>query len=139
TRLSAAAMCGLRRAVEELLAQLAGPFMHAASAAQLIEAAALVQRIAAGHLAGLPLREHEAVPPDVEMFAPPPRLLVSGPLLEAALNGLDGLRGSDEPADVLALVDLTANIRGDYRTGPQDAGEPSPLLPALHSRLLRIQ
>ena len=35
--------------------QLDGPFLHTASAAQLIEAAAILQRIAAGHFVGLPL------------------------------------------------------------------------------------
>jgi hypothetical protein len=138
-RLSAAAECGLGHSVEELLAQLAGPFLHTASAAQLIEAIAMVQRIAAGHIAGLPLREDDVAPPDVEMFAPRPGLLDSGPLLEAALRELDGLRGSDEPADVVALVELTAIIRGDYSAGTGDANQSSHFLPALQSRLVRIQ
>src|SRR5262249_36282323 len=41
-------------------------------------------------------------------------------------------RGSDEPADVAALVDLTALIR-------DDRSEASPLLPALQSHLLRLR
>ena len=51
------------------------------------------------------------------------------------LRGLDGLRGSDEPADVAALVDLTAIIRGDIRGGTEGVAEKSPLLPALRSHL----
>src|SRR5260370_613032 len=43
-RLSAAAECGLGSMVKALLAQLDGPFLRAASAAQLIEAAAVMQR-----------------------------------------------------------------------------------------------
>ena len=43
-RLSAAAECGLGASVKVLLAQLDGPFLQAASAAQLIEAAAIRQR-----------------------------------------------------------------------------------------------
>lgn len=130
SRLSAAAECGLANTVKDLLAQLNGPFLRSASAVHQIEAAALMQRIAAGHMAGLPLREEEAAPPDVELVEVPPELLNTQPLLEAALRGFDGLRGSDNPADVVALVDLTAMIRGD---------ESSPLLPPLKSHLGRLQ
>jgi Mg-chelatase subunit ChlD len=129
-RLSAAAECGLSGTVKTLLAQLDGPFLRAASAIQQIEAAAMMQRIAAGHLAGLPLREDDAAPPDVELFEVSAELLNTQPLLESALRGFDGLRGSDNPADVVALVDLTAMIRAD---------ESSPLLPALKSHLARMQ
>ncbi len=129
-RLWAAAECGLGNTVKTLLAQLDGPFVGSASAAQLIEAATVIQRIAAGHLAGLPLHEEDAAPPDVERFDAPRELLNTQPLLEAALRGFDGLRGSDDPADVVALVDLTAMIRGD---------ETSPLLPALKSHLVRLR
>jgi hypothetical protein len=135
-RLSAATESGLGSSVTALLAQLDGPFLHSASAAQLIEAAAVMERIAAGHVAGLPLGEEEAAPPDVELFEARAELLDFQPLLEAALRGLDGLRGSDQPADVVALVDLTAMIRGDLAQG---AAGPSPLLPALTSHLLRMQ
>ena len=67
----AAAECGLGNAVKKLLAQLDGPFLQNASAAQLIEAAAVMQRIAAGHFAGLPLRDDEVAMPDVELFEAP--------------------------------------------------------------------
>ena len=134
-RLSAAAECGLGNTAKALLAQLDGPFLHSATAGGLIEAAAVKQRIAAGHIAGLPRREEEAAPPDVQLFDVSPELLNAQPLLEAALRGLDGLRGSDEPVDVVALVDLTAMIRGDFRSD----SETSPLLPALKSRLLRMR
>src|SRR5439155_19503197 len=95
-------------------------------------AAAVTQRIAAGHMAGLPLREEDAAPPDVDLFEVSPALLNTQPLLEAALRSFDGLRGSDDIADVVALADLTAMIR-------QGAGEPSPLLPALRSHLVRLR
>jgi hypothetical protein len=130
TRLSAAAECGLATTVRSLLVQLDGPFLRTASAANLIEAASVMQRIAAGHMAGLPLRDEDAAPPEVERFEVPRELLNTQLLLEAALRGFDGLRGSDEPADVVALVELTAMIRGD---------ETSPLLPALKSHLDRLR
>ncbi|HEY7428418.1 MAG TPA: DUF5682 family protein [Gemmataceae bacterium] len=138
-RLSAAAECGLGNSVKGLLAQIDGPFLHTASAADLIEAAAVMQRIAAGHFAGLPLRQEESAPPDVELFEARLELLDAQPLLQAALRSLDGLRGSDEPADVIALVDLTAIIRGDLQPGPQGSRSPSPLLPALKSHLIRMR
>ena len=120
-RLSAAAECGLGDAVKALLAQLDGPFLHS-------RVRRASDRSGGGHAAhcrrphaGLPLREDDAAPPDVELFEARPELLNAQPLLEAALRGLDGLRGSDEPADVVALVDLTAMIRGDLRQDAQDA------------------
>ncbi len=137
-RLSAAAECGLKDSTRSLLAQLDGPFLRNASAPQLIDAAALLQRIAAGHVLGLPLGEEQEALPDVERFETSAGLLDDLPLLEAALRGLDGLCGSDDPADVAALVDLTALIRGDFRRDDQ-ASEPSPLLPALKSHLERLR
>jgi hypothetical protein len=138
-RLAAASECGLGKLVKVLLAQLDGPFLQTASAAQLIEAAAVIERIGAGHFAGLPLREEEAAPPDTELFEAPPALLDSEPLLDAALRGLDGLRGSDDPADVVAVVDLTAIIRGDLRPRAEGVSATSPLLPALRSCLVRLE
>jgi hypothetical protein len=138
-RLSAAAECGLGNAVKGLLAQLNGSFLHTASAADLIEAASVILRIAAGHFAGLPQREEENAPPDVELFEARPELLDAQPLLQAALRGLDGLRGSDQPADVVALVDLTAIIRGDLQQGRRETRSLSPLLPVLKSHLVRMR
>lgn len=112
-RLEAAAECGIASAALDLLAQLDGPFLTSASAANLIDAASVRQRIAAGHIAGLPGRDGEEAPPDVPLFRAPPELLDIGRLLEAALRSLEGLRGSDDAADVVALTDLTALIRGD--------------------------
>ncbi|MHB1557838.1 MAG: DUF5682 family protein, partial [Isosphaeraceae bacterium] len=137
-RLSAAAECGLGDSTRALLAQIDGPFLRNAATPHLIDAAALIQRIAAGHVLGLPLGEDQETLPDVERFEVTAGLLDDLPLLEAALRGLDGLCGSDEPADVAALVDLTALIRGDFR-GDGDGREPSPLLPALKSHLEKLR
>jgi Mg-chelatase subunit ChlD len=138
-RLSASAECGLGNSVKKLLIQLDGPFLHWASAAQLIEAAAVIERIAAGHFAGLPLRGEDSAPPDLELFEAPAELLDDEPLLDAALRGLDGLRGSDDSADVIALVDLTAMVRGDLHESSSGITENSPLVPALRSCLVRMQ
>jgi Mg-chelatase subunit ChlD len=138
-RLAAASECGLGNLVKSLLEKLDGPFLRAASAAQLIEAAAVIERIAAGHFAGLPLRADLVAPLDTELFEAPPELLDAQLFLDAALRSLDGLRGSDDPADVVALVDLTAIIRGDLRQGSDGTREVSPLLPALISHLARLE
>lgn len=130
-RLQAAAECGIAQATLNLLAHLDGAFLTRASAANLIEAAAVRQRIAAGHLPALPRQEEDAAPPDVPRFDPPAELLDLGPLLEAALRALDGLRGSDDPADVIALTDLTALIRGE-------GDGQSPFRVPLESRLGRL-
>lgn len=129
-RLTAAAECGLGNLVQTLLGYLDGTFLHTASTAELIAAAAIRQRISAGHLAGLPLCAEEAAPPDVELFNVPAELLKTQSLLEAALRGLDGLCGSDDVADVVALLDLTALIRGD---------ETACLVPVLKSHLVRLR
>ncbi len=118
-RLAASAECGLATTVNAILAQLSGAFLHTASAANLIEAAATIGRISAGHIPGLPLEEDDAAEPDVARFEAPAALLNARPLVEAALRGLDGLRGSEEPADVIAVVDLTAMIRGDLSAEQQ--------------------
>ena len=104
-----------RRPCETLLAQLDGTFLRTASAANLIDAAATIQRIAAGHIAGLPIREDDTARPEVDLFVTQPALLNPRPFVEVALRGLDGLRGSDDNSDVVALTDLTAMIRGDHK------------------------
>ena len=138
-RLFVTSECGLGNSVKTLLAQLHGPFLPIASTSQLIEAAGLIERIAAGHFVGLPLRDDEVAPPEIELFEAPASLFDAQPILHAALRGLDGLRGSDDPADVVALVDLTALIRGDFRRGTERTDETSPLLPALQSHLVRLE
>ena len=73
------------------------PVPAPASAAQLIEAAAVLERIAAGHFVGLPLRGEDAAPPDVELFEAPVELLDAEPLADAAIRSLEGLRGRTNP------------------------------------------
>jgi hypothetical protein len=138
-RLAAAAECGLAATVNGILAQLGGTFLHTASAANLIEAAATMGRISASHIPGLPLEEADSAEPDVARFEVPAGLLNARPLVEAVLRSLDGLRGSDEPADVVALVDLTAMIRGDLSGKGQVGERLATLLPALKSRLVRLR
>ncbi|RCS54070.1 VWA domain-containing protein [Bremerella cremea] len=137
-RLFAAAECGLPAAAKQYLQTLDGHFLHAASTPQLIEAASLIGRLAAGHFSGLPLLEEDAAPPDVQPLTVSANLLNSIPFLETAIRSADGLRGSDDPADVVALTELIALIHAtDENDSPQLAAVS--LGPALRSLLYRLR
>jgi hypothetical protein len=135
-RLAAAAECGLPALTGDILSRVDGTFVQSASTAQLVEAASWIQRIAAGHVAGMPIRDEDSARPDVECFRHP-ELLDSVPLITAALRQLDGLRGSDESADVMTLVELASMIRSDDQT--QSAHSLLTLMPALKSWLVRTR
>ncbi|PQO41067.1 DUF5682 family protein [Blastopirellula marina] len=137
-RLLTAAECGLPSAAQQYLKQLDGHFLHSASTPQLIEAAAIVGRIAAGHFSGLPLAEEEAALPDVQHFAVSSDLLNNIPFLEMAIRSADGLRGSDDPADVIALTELIALIQASATEGSLHPAAIS-LAPALRSLLVRLR
>jgi Mg-chelatase subunit ChlD len=151
SRITAAAECGLGGTVKSLLQQIDSAFLQNASVDQLVQAAVLKQRISSGYVSGLPLREEDAALPDVERFVAPPELLDIDQLLQTALRRLDALSGSDEQHDVVALVELTALIRGDFaistspsNDGSQDEASSSPpqkssLTPSLTASLFRIR
>ena len=137
-RLAAATECGLPATVQGLLAKLDQAFLQAASATEQIEAASTIQRISAGHIAGLPRHEDDTAEPDVVMFDVPNELLNTRPFVEAAIRGLDGLRGSDRPSDVVALIDLVAVIRADL-ANVDNQYSLALLEPTLRSRLIRLR
>ena len=130
-RLAAAAECGLPALTTKILNRIDGPFVQSASTAQLVEAASWLQRIAAGHIPGLPIREEDAALPDVGVFRQTD-LLNPLPLIEAAVRQLDGLRGSEQSADVVTIIELASLIRGDNT-------ELFGLLPSLKSWLTRTR
>ncbi len=135
-RLAAAAECGLLGLTQKILRHVDGAFVQSASTAQLVEVAGWIQRIAAGHVPGLAIHEENAAAPDVGVFKHT-ALLNSSPLIEAALRQLDGLRGSNEPADVITIVELASMIRSD--DDPSSANALSALLPSLRSWLQRTR
>ncbi len=119
--LAAAAECGLAGLTRDLLGELGRGFTQAADLQTLTAAVHLVDRIAAGHVPGLPPpgegadEEPGAVPAfDPAGLVPPlPDLRLD--LLEAAVRHLDGLSGSNRVEDALALRGLLA-LSGDAET-----------------------
>ncbi|MCK6488306.1 MAG: DUF5682 family protein [Planctomycetes bacterium] len=114
-----AASCGLGTVVAGLLARLLDPaFLASARLQALVAAMALLQRLRRGHEPGLP-----AAPVMRPGLVLPAWSLPAGvgpePLVLAAERCLDGLAGSDRPADVVALLDLWAwwSAAGDDAPG----------------------
>src|SRR5207247_2425837 len=105
--LRTAAECGLRGLTGELLASLEGPFLHAASLPELIEALELCDRLLRDHVPG---------------YRPePPVRRRLGAALVPALTGaarrqVEGLAGSDRLEDARALLALVR------RGGPAEDG-----------------
>ncbi|GAA2365175.1 DUF5682 family protein [Dactylosporangium salmoneum] len=95
--LAAAAECGLPALAGERLAELAEVVPASATLDELMRALALLDRLRNGHVPGLPA-------PAAASIADLPAL---GEALEAAaVRQVDGLAGSDDVADVRALVAL---------------------------------
>ncbi|MFD9741831.1 DUF5682 family protein [Umezawaea sp. NPDC059074] len=92
--LSAAAACGLPELVHDLLGDAATVLPSAGTLPDLLAALDLVDRLRAGHLPGTPGDVLDAHP------------LLARDLETAAVAQLDGLAGSEDPADAHALVEL---------------------------------
>ncbi|MFJ8439849.1 DUF5682 family protein [Kitasatospora griseola] len=107
--LAAAAGCALPGLSATRLEQLADEVPAVASLPELLDGLALVDRLAAGHLAG-----PEAAAPLLGPAAAAAELLTV-----AAVRGLDGLAGSDDVADARALVEFArrADVDGGLRLG----------------------
>ncbi|MFG2693127.1 DUF5682 family protein, partial [Kitasatospora sp. NPDC048407] len=107
--LAAAAGCALPALTAARLGQLAEEVPAVASLAELLDGLALLDRFAAGHLAG-----REAVAPLLGQAAEAAELLTA-----AAVRGLEGLAGSDDFADARALVEFArrADADGGIRLG----------------------
>jgi hypothetical protein len=106
--LNSAAECGLADVAADGLVALMGPFVAEAKVGDLTRAIALVDRIARGHVPGLPPAGDESpagVPGAVPAFAMPAEVR-RAELLAAAVRGVDGLAGSDDLEDARALVEL---------------------------------
>lgn len=151
--LADAAACGLPALADTRLAQLTAVLPQSGTLPELLDALALLDRLAAGHVPGLapevgparseggseertdgpsdPVRsagEAAAALPEGRPSAGPAgrpegwldALVAAGELLtEAAVRQLEGLGGSDDPADARALVELArrADLSGGVRLG----------------------
>lgn len=103
--LAAAAACGLRELVVLRLDELMGPFLAEAGLVEVIDACALVEQVARGHVPALPRPDDPAASDAVPAFSLPATFR-RAELIAAALRALDGLSGSDRVEDARALLDL---------------------------------
>jgi Mg-chelatase subunit ChlD len=114
-----AAECGLAELTSELVAGLRETLLPSAGLADLVAAHALLERIAAGHVPGLPAARQRPADPEPYRLPPEPSL---GDLVLAAVAAVEGLAGSDDLADATALAELVRLVeRG--RGQPDAAGE----------------
>ncbi|MEV6523824.1 DUF5682 family protein [Longispora sp. NPDC051575] len=95
--LAAAARCGLARLAAERLAELAVIVPTTASLPETVEALALLDQLRLGHIAGLGKPEPDALAALESTTAE---------VETAAVRQLDGLAGSEDPADAAALAVL---------------------------------
>ncbi|MCF2532571.1 DUF5682 family protein [Yinghuangia soli] len=91
--LEQAAECGLADLATERMREVDAILPSSASLPELLSGLALMERLAAGHIPGL-----DGVPDETDE--------VAAELTAAAVRQLDGLAGSEEPADARALVEL---------------------------------
>jgi len=98
-----AAEAGVGELVGEWLGELAGPRIAEATLADLVSLIALWDRMAAGHIVGLP-GAVDAVLGEIDAFAPP--IIDRIALLGAAVASVLGLAGSEAVADARALAEL---------------------------------
>ncbi|TWT65310.1 DUF5682 family protein [Allorhodopirellula solitaria] len=114
-RLQIATQCGLVRLTRQSLHQIGDSFRAAAGLSELMAATTIATRIRAGHLPGLPADAESAYPPWVQAFVWPESLSTIHSCLQAAMQRLAGLSGSNDPTDVIALVDLLDWMTGDLQ------------------------
>ncbi|MYQ47963.1 hypothetical protein GTW40_23420, partial [Streptomyces sp. SID4985] len=106
--LEEAARCGLPALTEERVEDVASALPDSGTLPELLAGLALLDRLRAGHVAGSGV-------PDEDMRA---RLAAVAELLtSAAVRQVDGLTGSEEPADARALLELAhrADVFGGIR------------------------
>ncbi|MFI7500798.1 DUF5682 family protein [Streptomyces sp. NPDC049687] len=105
--LARAAECGLPALVDERLDDVAEVLPQAGTLPELLAGLALLDRLGSGHIAGLAADERRT-----ERAAAVAELLTS-----AAVRQVDGLTGSEDPADAHALLELAhrADLLGGIR------------------------
>ncbi|WP_257585767.1 MULTISPECIES: DUF5682 family protein [unclassified Streptomyces] len=121
--LEEAAECGLPQLADERLAETAEVLPGSATLSELLAGLALSDRLGAGHVAGLGADEERTAR----------AAAVAGVLTAAAVRQIDGLTGSEDPADARALLELAqrADRLGGIRLGSalaRLAADGSPLM-----------
>lgn len=105
--LEQAAHCGLPGLVDERLGDTADVLPDSGTLPELLTGLALTDRLRTGHIAGLDADEERAAR----------AVAVAGLLTAAAVRQVDGLTGSEDPADAHALLELAhrADLLGGVR------------------------
>ncbi|MEU5540761.1 DUF5682 family protein, partial [Streptomyces sp. NPDC020362] len=121
--LEQAAECGLAGLTDERLADIADVLPNSGTLPELLSGLALSDRLRAGHVAGLPADEDRTAR----------AAAVAELLTAAAVRQVDGLTGSEDPADAHALLELAhrADLLGGIRLTDalaRLAAEGSPLM-----------
>ncbi len=111
----AAAACGIPSLVDRAVRELAGEFVDEASLVELLRALALMDRIRAGHVPGLPVAETKQEPGELEVFRWPDDVDTAA-VLAAAVRAVEGISGSDKVADAVALLELVHVLQRSQRT-----------------------
>ncbi|MBS2034179.1 VWA domain-containing protein [bacterium] len=112
--LSQSAECGLGQQVDEFLARLMVEYPQSARLDQLVGGLGLLERIANGQLPGLPAQACGSPELPVSAYQLPAEV-DRQVLLAAAVRALEGLAGSRQLSDVLALRELLQLEGGGLR------------------------
>ncbi len=115
---ASAAEAGAGALVREGLVELCGPRLAEATLTELIALVALLDRIVAGHIVGLPADADDAVPGEIDVFVAPPidRTLV----ISTAVASILGLAGSESLADARSLAELVRVLERPEHQGLGD-------------------
>ncbi len=100
----AAAEAGAGEIVSEVLVELTGPRLAEATLPELIAMLGVIDRIASGHVVALPADPDDAVPGEIDAFAPP--MLDRTTVMSAAVASVLGLAGSEALGDARSLAEL---------------------------------
>jgi len=114
----AAAEAGAGALVREWLVELCGSRLTEATLTELIALVALLDRIVAGHIVGLPAEADDAVPGEIDAFVAPP--IDRARVISTAVASILGLAGSESLADVRSLADLTRVLERPEHQGLGD-------------------
>lgn len=99
-----AADAGIGDLAHEWLLDLTGPRLAESTLTELIALIALLDRITAGHVVGLPTDKDDEVPGELDVFVAPD--IDRGLVLNTAVASILGLAGSESLDDVRSLAEL---------------------------------
>lgn len=116
-----AAQCGFSSIVNAGLNWINGSFSVIASLAELTAALSFVDRVLSRHIPGLPAGDEKYQPEFCQPFEPPEGLN-SATLLQSAIARIEGLQGSEDDADVAALLDLLLWFQQQDEVSSIDSG-----------------